>query len=81
MTWRPRTDTPGLVTLGGKPRNSDQGPGLYPGVRGQMRLLPGQWELGLGGTRMCADQGGAWQAAGWWVELARKDGLDWVPPL
>ena len=46
-----------------------------------MRLLPGQWELGLGGTRMCADQGGAWQAAGWWVELAWKDGLDWVPPL
>ena len=49
--------------------------------RGQVRLLPGQWELGLGGTQMFADQGGAWRAAGWWAELARKDGLDWVPPL
>ena len=23
----------------------------------------------------------AWRAAGWWAELARKDGRDWVPPL
>lgn len=30
---------------------------------------------------MCADHGGAWRAAGWWAELARKDGRDWVPPL
>ena len=31
MTWRPRTDTPGLVTLGGKPRELGSSPGLVSG--------------------------------------------------